>query len=264
MLRKYIYKLGYGVLFCVLPLHVLGCIKKEDNSPKIPLPEVHARWTLMLEKYVNDQGLVDYARWKEEPLHLRAYLELLRENMPTEDAPPQQQLAYWINLYNAFTVDLVLQHYPVDSMQNIQVNDSQSPWDIPFINLPTGAITLNHVEHEIIRPQFNEPRIHFALVCAAISCPVLRREAYLEKTLEAQLENQAQVFLQDPTKNLFSGNTAQISEIFDWFAEDFTKGTASQAASTLVEYLNKYLSTPLPPDAAISYITYEWDLNAQL
>ena len=228
-----------------------------DVDVSIYPPPGHTLWTKLLKIYVNEKGLVDYARWRREPTQLRAYLNWLRKNVPTKDRPRTERLAYWINLYNAFTIELILRNYPVKSIRDIRTQSAESPWKIDFINLPTAKLSLDNVENDIIRKHFLEPRIHFALVCAAVSCPPLRREAYLSNRLSVQLEDQARRFLQDPTKNRTKNKQLHISELFKWFEEDFKQGGG------VLNYISKYVKSPLPVGATISYMTYDWGLNEQ-
>jgi hypothetical protein len=128
------------------------------------------------------------------------------------------QLAYWINVYNAFTIKLIIDHYPVESIKDIgskiQVPFINSPWDIKLIEIEGKKYDLNNVEHSILRKDFEEPRIHFAIVCASFSCPKLRREAFTAEKLEEQLQEQAVDFINDPAKNSISKNKAEVSKIF--------------------------------------------------
>ena len=218
---------------------------------------VHKAWTQLLSAYVDDQGLVNYAMWKENPKPLRTYLLNLRQNTHSSTSSTQEQLAYWINLYNAYTVDLILQYYPIRSIKDIQFQGAETPWDIRFIKLPSGIMSLNEVEHGLLRKKFQEPRIHFALVCAARSCPSLRREAYTATRLNVQLDDQARRFLKDSSKNRFTKTEAQISELFQWFADDFSSLGPPYA------YLGKYLGRKLPKNLQISYMKYDWSLNEQ-
>ena len=225
-----------------------------ENS-LLPSALSHTQWTSLLKAYVDQKGLVNYQQWKQNPQPLAAYLSWLSTHMPSPRASREEKIAYWINLYNAHTVALVLEHYPIASIKDIEVNGSQTPWDIPFIELPMGTLSLNEVEHNILRKQFKEPRIHFALVCAAMSCPPLRREAYVADRLDEQLDEQARRFLRDPTKNQFSGQSARISSIFKWFAEDFA------FLGPLSEYLSRYAGVPISSNSNIDYMTYDWQLN---
>jgi hypothetical protein len=169
-------------------------------------------------------------------------------------------LAYWINAYNAFTIQLILRNYPLASIKDIAGNIPfvNTAWDLSFINIEGHQYDLNDIEHGIIRPNFDEPRIHFALVCAALSCPSLRNEAYTAQKLNSQLDEQARTFFNNPSKNEISSNSIQVSKLLDWYEGDFTKN-----GNSLIDYVNKYTSTTIAPDAKVTYKDYNWSLNEQ-
>lgn len=222
----------------------------------------HKDYDAILKRYVDQNGMVDYAGLKENVGALKSYLSKLESNPPQEDWTSDEKLAYWINAYNAYTLDLIVQYYPVESIKElgsaIKIPFVSTAWDIKFINIGGEEYDLNNIEHGIIRKQFEEPRIHFALVCAAVSCPKLRNEAYFADRLEEQLTMAAKDFLNDPSKNEFTGsNQARISKIFSWYGGDFKKQT------TLIEYLNKYAPTKLEKGADIKFQDYDWALNQQ-
>jgi len=130
-----------------------------------------------------------------------------------------------------------------------------SPWDIKFFKIGGIDFDLNTIEHEILRKQFSEPRMHFAINCASFSCPRLRNEAYTSEQLESQLKEQTTSFLLNPKKNRLSTETLQLSQIFNWFAGDFTK------EQTLIEFLQKQVDLQIQPNAKISFLEYQWSLN---
>lgn len=168
----------------------------------------------------------------------------------TED----EKLAFLINLYNAQTLKLITDNYPIKSIKDIE-----KPWDIDIVNLFGSKISLNHLEHEIIRKEFDEPRIHFALVCAAKGCPILLNKPYLSSRLKEQLETSTANFLKDSNKNYIDkeSKTLNLSPIFDWFKKDFAKKLGSVA-----KFLKPYF-----PEVAdienyqIKYTKYDWSLN---
>jgi len=168
----------------------------------------------------------------------------------------EEQLAYWINVYNAFTVKLILNHYPLNSIKDISdgLPMINSPWDIKFFKIGTLPMDLNTVEHQILRKQFEEPRIHFAINCASISCPRLREEAFVAEQLELQLEDQTQDFIHDISKNIINESTTELSSIFNWFQGDFTK------EGTLLEFIGRY-NPELKQTNDIQYLEYDWGLN---
>jgi hypothetical protein len=225
-------------------------------------PPSHALYDDLLGKYVNQQGNVDYEGLLQAQDQLDTYLALLSKNAPNEGWTENEQLAYWINVYNAFTLDLILEYYPVESIKDIgasiQIPFINTPWDIKFIEIGEETYDLNNIEHGIIRKEFDEPRIHFALVCAAESCPRLRNEAYQAEQLDAQLTEAARDFLSDSAKNeIINNKEARLSKLFSWYSGDFKKET------DLIGYINQYSGIQLDPGAKISFKTYSWKLNDQ-
>lgn len=210
----------------------------------------HAAWNQLVKTYVSASGNVNYKGFDKTALN--AYLQTLSVNPPQSGWSADAQKAYWINAYNAFTVSLILENYPVQSIKDIG-GVFKSPWDKPFITIGVKNYTLNQIEHDILRKQFNDPRIHFAIVCASRSCPVLRREAFDASKLNGQLDEQTKIFLNDPSKNRV--NAGQISKIFDWFKSDFTRN------GTLTDFINRYADSKMDPKISIQYLDYDWALN---
>lgn len=248
--------------FSVQLLVVLLGISCGTASPqqKDTSPVSHAVFDGLLKKHVDADGWVSYEGFKKDRTELKKYLDLLQANAPNDASwSREQKLAYWINAYNAFTIELVLQYYPVESIKDIgskiQVPFVNTPWDIKFIKIGGKELDLNNIEHSILRKEFDEPRIHFAINCASYSCPVLRAEAYTAEKLEAQLKEQAESFVNDPRRNKITSSTAELSKIFDWFGGDFTK------KSTLNAFINQYSKTKLTDKTKVSYIEYDWRLN---
>lgn len=225
-------------------------------------PITHTIWDKLTKKYVSATGMVNYKGFKQDQAELKQYLDLLRANAPNEKTwTKDQQLAYWINAYNAFTVDLILQYYPLKSIKDIgasiKIPFVNTPWDIKFIQIGGEKLDLNNIEHGIIRKKFSEPRIHFALVCAAMSCPPLRHEAYTAEKLNEQLDDQGRKFLNDPGKNKITRSAAELSKILDWYGGDFKK------KAPILDWINKYSTTRIDRETPISYKTYNWALNEQ-
>lgn len=250
----------------LLLLLLQACSVPSCGSTRVPVsdlpPPEHTQWTQLLQKHVNEEGMVDYEKFRQDRKLLKAYLTSLENNPPNPDRwSKEEQLAYWINLYNAFTIELVLDHYPLGSIKDIgskiQIPFINSPWDIKLINIKGKKFDLNNIEHNIIREEFDEPRIHFALVCAAVSCPKLRQEAYTAEKLDQQLTDQAKAFLANNTKNKISPGKIIISNLFKWYKGDFTK------RGSLIEYLNLYAPVKILPGASVTYMDYNWALNEQ-
>lgn len=230
------------------------------NRSKAP---AHETWDALLKKWVDSRGMVNYQGFLQDHKQLQAYLQQLQTNAPDEKKwSKEEQLAYWINAYNAYTIELVLRNYPLESIKDVKLGQQMpfvtaSPWDLKFIKAGGRELSLNNIEHNIIRPAFKEPRIHFALVCAARSCPKLRQEAYVAERLDAQLADQARSFLLDHDKNDVRSNKLELSKLFDWYQSDFTEGR------TLQEAISEYSGMPINKDAKVSYRYYSWKLNEQ-
>lgn len=231
--------------------------------PSWALDATHARFTRLLADQV-EAGRVDYAALKARPGELDAYLgELAAVTRPEFDRWEKPgQLAFLINLYNAATLHLIVENYPVKSIKDIG-GFFKSPWKLPIVRLWGDLVTLDTVEHDLLRAKYAEPRLHFALVCAAKSCPPLRPEAYVGDRLDAQLNDQAKQFLTDPTKNRVdsAAQTLWLSSIFKWFEGDFTSG-----GKTLPEFVAPYLSEADRQALAagrfkVRFTDYDWSLN---
>jgi len=245
-----------SIPFIVLFLHCTSDPPAKKGSKTID----HELWSLLLKKHVDSNGYVDYSGFLKDSLSFGAYLDQLTTHPPDEDNwPEEEQIAFWINAYNAFTIKLIIDHYPVESIKDIgliiQLPFVNSPWDIRFIEMQGEKLDLNNIEHSILRKKFEEPRIHFAINCASNSCPKLRREAYTGQKLNNQLNDQAYNFINDPNRNYIQDQQAELSKIFSWFKEDFTK------KSTLKEFLNQYSTIKLHDNTMVSFKNYDWSLN---
>ncbi|MUP44734.1 DUF547 domain-containing protein [Gramella sp. BOM4] len=208
----------------------------------------HSAWDELLKQHVREDGMVDYKGFQKDREKLNAYLKMLSAQNPNENWSNAELLAYYINLYNAYTVDLILRNYPLKS-----VKDIDGPWTKEFIPVGDTKISLGALENSILR-KMNEPRIHFAINCASISCPKLLSEAFTAEKLEQQLEKATREFI-NSEKNQISENSVRLSSIFDWYKNDFI-GNGS-----LIDYVNQYSNQKIAPDAKISFKEYNWDLN---
>lgn len=224
-------------------------------------PVSHKLFDEVLKEFVDEKGWVDYQRLQDNSQQLQDYLKLLQNNHPNDSWSKNEQLAYWINAYNAFTLQLIIEKYPVESIKDIgswiQIPFVNTPWDISFIEIGDETYDLNNIEHDILRSDFDEPRIHFAIVCASYSCPRLNQAAYTAENIDGQLAAAAKDFLNDPRKNKINANNPELSKIFSWFGGDFKKKT------TLIEFINQYSEIEINPDADISFLDYDWRLNDQ-
>ena len=209
-------------------------------------------WNELLSKYVSKDGVVNYKGMKTESAKLGTYIKLLSAIAPQESWSRSEKMAYWINAYNALTVKEVLDHYPIMTIKDI---DNGKVWDTPLLNVGSHKYSLNQIESEILRKEFGDPRIHFAINCASASCPKLLNEAFAADALDRQLDMLTKGFVNDPAKNKIEPNAIQVSSIFDWYKEDFTR------KGTLIEFLNQYSSIKISSTASISYLKYDWSLN---
>jgi len=240
---------------------------------------LHADWTELLEQNVTaiDSGhstAVNYAGFKNQESALQTYLKRLSNtSRVTFDAwPKEKQLAFLINAYNAWTVDFILTEYPdLESIKDLGSLFS-SPWDKEFIPLLGKKISLNDIEHGLIRgsDRYNDPRIHFAVNCASIGCPALREEAYTADKLEQQLTQQTERFLTDTSRNYIKGDTYYMSSIFKWYGEDFEKGfRGTQSIQSFIGLYADALTlnvqqalTLKNQDFNVKFLDYNWKLNA--
>ncbi len=262
-----------AALIPVLALGWGGCLNRAsveavraDGPVEAPTTFDHGALTEILERVVSERGLVDYPALVADPEPLDAYLRRLAATDP-RNLPEADRLAFWLNVYNAYTLKLAADNYPIGSLRDVvdgvAIPLVNSPFKVPFVRVGGGTMTLDAVEHGTIREEFDEPRIHFALVCAALSCPPLRAEAYVGERLEEQLDEQARAFLHDPSKNLIpAGEEAiRLSKIFDWFGGDFG-GSGAAIQAYLAPYFEGEVQEGLERGAyAVRHLPYDWSLN---
>lgn len=223
-------------------------------------------WNDFLQQYVHD-GRVDYAAVQGHPEELesifKSFASVSAEEF--ERISREEKIAYWINLYNFLVIRTIVQNYPIRSgfswkkvvYPSNSIQQIANVWKRPVLKVRGRELSLDAIEHEILRAKFHEPRIHFALVCASIGCPVLRSEAYEGMRLDEQLEDQVKQFLSDPEKFRYDENrrVVYLSPIFKWFEEDFEK------AGGAVAFINRYLQTPVSSKANTFWLDYDWSLN---
>ncbi len=230
--------------------------EKEESKPQPEITKApktvffnHSSFNNLLQKHVTVQGNVNYKNLRTDTKALRNYIAALGENMPTNSWTKEAKLAYWINAYNSMTIDLILRNYPVKSIKDIK-----DPWKQRLWKLGEKWYNLDEIEHQIIR-KMGEPRIHFALVCAAKSCPKLYNKAFTAQTLEDDLSKLTREFLADESKNNISQNNLRLSKIFKWFTKDFKQN------GSLIDFLNQYSNVTISEKAPKSFKDYNWDLN---
>lgn len=226
------------------------------------LPVDHRVFDELLHRYVRPAG-VRYRDWTEHPedlRKLRQYLVGLQSGTPSQ-LGAEHALAYWINLYNAATLDLVLEKYPIKSIKDTG-GPLSSPWEKSVTTVEGRQLSLTQIENDVIRQRFHDARIHFALNCASRGCPPIRAEAYVGERLAIQLEDQTKRFLGDATRNFVDATgTVWLSKIFAWYAADFVA-----ARGSVLAFASPYLTLPQANTLArakssLRYTEYDWSLN---
>lgn len=205
----------------------------------------------LLKKYVNSAGGVDYDGLKDASAELDRVAEGLRKAYDPSMGR-NEGLAYYINLYNVHTLKLIIDNYPVASIRDLH---SGEPWTYKWIELDGTKYSLDHIEHTVIRPTYGDSRIHFAVNCAAATCPPLLNAAYRAETVDVQLEAQTRKFINNTNYNIITSDALRLSKIFKWYSGDFSEG--------VVPFINKYTSTEISTAASIDYLEYDWSLNKQ-
>lgn len=219
---------------------------------------IHAPFTLLLRRYVA-RGGVRYAAWKRSKVDratLSRYIDRLEASDTTSWSAPRQ-LAFWIDLYNAATIDLILAHYPLKSIKDIGGPDG-SPWKRKLVRVADRDYTLDEIEKDVIREKFGDPRVHFALNCGAAGCPPLAPEAYVGEHLDAQLDTSCSRALHDARWVEVQPHRVGLSRLFDWYREDFEK-SAGAVPSFIDHYRNGFEAEARSRQQF--YLPYDWRLN---
>ncbi|MGB5647904.1 DUF547 domain-containing protein [Muriicola sp.] len=211
----------------------------------------HDSWNVLLQEYVLNNGDVKYKQFKNQEAELKKYIAYLGKFTPSDSWSQHEKLAYYINLYNAGTIALILENYPLESIKDIN-----RPWGKKRLRIGKDSISLGDLEHKILR-KMNEPRIHFAINCASYSCPKLLNEAYTPAKMEKQLKAVTVNFINDSSKNKITANRLELSAIFKWYKGDFME------KRSLITYLQPYTKVTLMNDAKITYLPYDWRLNEE-
>ncbi len=227
----------------------------------------HGAWQRLLESYLapGTDGVNRFAYGRVSPADreaLNAYVARLAATQVSA-LKRAEQLAYWVNLYNALTVRLVLDHYPVASIRDIAISPglfAVGPWDKALIEVEGEAVTLNDIEHRILRPIWGDPRIHYGVNCASIGCPDLQARAFTAETAEALLEAAARAYVNHPRGARIEAGRLTVSSIYAWFQEDFG-GTEAGVIAHLKRYAGPELAKALEAVTNIEDYEYDWTLN---
>lgn len=247
-------------------VHLLG-------PPKVVIAEVyepdpqgpsfdHRVFDELLAKHVDPDGFVDYAGLLEESESLQSYIQALAE-APMDQMGRNHRLALLMNAYNAFTLQLILDYWDDGKLNSIMDIPDDKRWDDRRWVLGGQTFSLNDLEHKEVRPNFNESRIHWALVCAAYSCPPLRPEAYVPERLEEQLEEQAEYVHQHARFYVYDSRSTklELTQLYNWYGGDFkqTHGSVLDAVAAYSEDVRGELELNRKP--IVSFIEYSWKLN---
>jgi hypothetical protein len=251
----------FGALLMALPT---ACMAQANES----LPaDLHAPFDALLQRYVVEGRFVDYSTWQAQESDRRAlahYIRTLSEVDPSVLSAPQR-FAYWVNLYNAVTVDLILDHYPLQSIKDLGGLLS-SPWKRELVTVGGEPLSLDEIEHLELRGSTDDPRLHFALNCASIGCPPLYERAFRAEVLEAQLEEVTLRTVSDPAwvdlsecPGAYGNGLIRLSKIFDWYRSDFDGEEGIR--SFLTHYLPEHAFALANVDCDLHFLRYDWSLN---
>ena len=228
--------------------------KPETSAPPVAVELVkelfdHSMFNALLEAHVTTDGKVNYKGFLKDKVKLNSYLEQLADQRPEDSWTHEDKLAYWMNVYNAFTIKLIIINYPIKSIKDIK-----DPWDARFFKLGKKWYNLNEVEHKILR-KMGDARIHFGINCASFSCPPLLNKAFTAENVDAQLTLLAKRFINDSQRNTITNDRIALSKIFQWFSKDF------KTDGSLIDFLNKYSEITINKNAKKTYLKYNWELN---
>ena len=214
----------------------------------------HDIFDALLRKHVNSSGNVNYGAFKKDKAKLVEYLEVLKNNPPESSWSKNKEMAYWINLYNAFTIHSIVEKYPVSSVMDLE---DGKVWDNKKIVIDGKSLSLNNIEKDKLLKRFKEPRVHFAVNCAAASCPPLLNKAWTEDNVQRYYTKQTKAFINNSKYNAVSTKSIEVSQIFNWYASDFG------GSDKILSYFQKYSETEIKKNAKISFKEYDWKLNKQ-
>ena len=208
----------------------------------------------LLKTYVNKEGNIDYKGLRKNRALLDIYLKHLEKTIPGKKWSAPKAKAFWINAYNAYTIKIILDSYPLKKITVIK-RKGRNAWKIPFALIGKKTYSLDYIEHKILRRWHNDPRIHIAINAASKSGPKFPNYAFTSKNINTKLEILMKDFINDPSKNKISIDKIEVSKMFEWYQEDFS------IKQPLIDYLNKYSNTKINDNAKISYLEYDWNLN---
>lgn len=208
----------------------------------------------LLKTYVDSKGNIDYKGLRKNRALLDIYLDELKKTVPRKNWSSNKAKAFWMNAYNAYTIKLILDSYPLKKITDIQ-RKGRNAWKIPFAEIGKKKYSLDFIEHKILRRWHDDPRIHVGINAASKSGPKFPNYAFTEKNVNSKLEMLMKDFINDSSKNKITVNKVEVSKVFEWYQEDFT------SSNTLVDYINKYSNVKANDNAEVVYLEYDWHLN---
>ncbi|MBK9735208.1 MAG: DUF547 domain-containing protein [Saprospiraceae bacterium] len=225
------------ILFCQFGFHLIYAQPDYKNLDAF------------LKEHININGEVNYTAIKAHRGLLDKLVADISSTKVANNWSKNDQLAFWINAYNIFTIKLITDNYPLKSIQNL---DGGKPWDVKRITIGGTKYSLNQIENDIIRAKFKDPRIHFAVNCGAKSCPPILNAAYTGNTIDVQLNDVTTKFINNSKYQTITASKITLSKIFDWYAIDF---------GNIINFINKYSKSKINKDATIGFKEYDWALN---
>jgi len=233
----------------IFPVNITAAVDSEKSDNEI--------FSNLLEKYVKN-GVVNYAGLKKDERKLNQYLNIL-EQKDVSSLSRKGKMAFYINVYNAWTIKLILSGYPgVKSIKDL--GGFWGPWKKKIVRLNGQVVTLDHIEHDILRPKFKDPRVHFAVNCASKGCPLLLSEPYYGEKLDEQLNRVTRKFINNTERNYLAGDKLYVSSIFKWFSEDFN----DDVIGFFIKYADAGLKKEIKSKQSrlkVKYLKYDWSLN---
>ncbi len=229
---------------------------EKTNNTEVATVVDHSVFDKLLQASVTSKGDVNYSAFAKNKATLKSYIVSLTK-VNTSKLSKNEKTAFWINAYNALTIDQIIEHYPVSSITKI---DGGKVWDQPLPYKFEGkTLTLNDIEKKILLgAELFDARVHFAVNCAAVSCPTLSNQAFTGANVQEMLTKNTKSALANPSFNKISAKSAAISKLFDWYKADFVK-----AEGSIVKFINKYSSTKISDQTKITYLDYNWSLNGK-
>ncbi len=220
-------------------------------SPK-PKVDYH-EWSMVLPAYIGIDGNVNYSKLKKDHKLLHICLQKFSTVKIDNDWSTNEKIAFWINVYNAYTLKLIIDNYPVESIKDID-----KPWDKEFFTIDGEAMSLGKVEHKILR-KFNDPRIHFAINCASSSCPRILQVPYKSENVDRLLTRQTKEYINNPVYNEITKDYYKLTKLFTWFGKDFK----NKETPTIVDFVNQYSNIKIVNQYNKGHLKYNWVLNDQ-